>query len=41
MTEFVDLKPKIYSYLIYDGSGDKKAKGKMTCAIKAKWNLKT
>ena len=27
MTEFVGLRPKIYPYLIDDGSGDKTAKG--------------
>ena len=27
MTDFVDLRPKSYSYLIEDGNKDKKAKG--------------
>ena len=34
MTEFVALRPKIYSYLVGDGGGDKKAKGTKTCVIK-------
>ena len=34
MTEFVELRPKIYSYLIDDGSNDKKAKGTRKCVIK-------
>ena len=31
MTEFVTLRPKTYSYLMDDGNGDKKAKGKKMC----------
>ena len=34
MTEFVGLRPKTYSYLIYDGNSDKKAKGTKKCVIK-------
>ena len=34
MTEFVELRPKIYSYLIDDGSNDKKRKGTKKCVIK-------
>ena len=36
MTEFVGLRAKTYSYLIDDGSGDKKAKGIKKCVIKEK-----
>ena len=36
MTEFVALRPKIYSYLMDNGNSDKKAKGKKKCAIKRK-----
>ena len=34
MTEFVGLRTKTYSYLIDNGSGDKKAKGTKKCVIK-------
>ena len=34
MTEFVALRPKIYSYLTDDGNSDKKAKGTKKCVIK-------
>ena len=34
MTEFVALRPKIYSYLMDDGGRDKKAKGTKKCVIK-------
>ena len=36
MTEFVGLRAKTYSYLIDDGSEDKKAKGSKKCIIKRK-----
>ena len=32
--KFVGLRVKTYSYLIYDGSKDKKEKGTEKCAIK-------
>ena len=34
MTEFVALRPKTYSYLMDDGSNDKKAKRTKKCVIK-------
>ena len=34
MTKFVGLRAKTYSYLIDDGSEDKKAKGTKKCVIK-------
>ena len=34
MTEFVRPRPKIYSYLIDGGSGDKKAKVARECLMK-------
>ena len=34
MTEFVALRPKIYSYLMDDGNTDKKAKRTKKCVIK-------
>ena len=34
MTEFCDLRPKTYSYLMDDGGSDKKAKGTAKCVIK-------
>ena len=34
MTEFVELRPKTYSYLMDDGNTDKKAKGTKKCVIK-------
>ena len=36
MTNFVGLKAKTYSYLIHEGSEDKKAKGIKKCVIKTK-----
>ena len=36
MTKFVGLKAKAYSYLIDDGSEDKKVKGTKKCVIKRK-----
>ena len=36
MTKFVGLNLKAYSYLVDDGSEDKKAKGTKTCVIKRK-----
>ena len=36
MRRFVRLRVKTYSYLIHDGSEDKKAKGTKTCVIKRK-----
>ena len=36
MTKFVGLRAKTYSYLIDDGSEDKKAKGTKKCTIKRK-----
>ena len=36
MTKFVRLRAKTYSYLIDDGSEDKKAKGTKKCVIKRK-----
>ena len=40
MTKFVGLRTKTYSYLIDDGSEDKKAKGTKKCVIKKNLNLK-
>ena len=40
MTKFVELRAKAYSYLIDDGSEDKKAKGIKKCVIKRKLTLK-
>ena len=34
MTEFVALRPKLYSYKKLDGVEDKKCKGIKTCVIK-------
>ena len=34
ITKFVGLRAKTYSYLIDDGSEDKKAKGTKSCVIK-------
>ena len=39
MTKFVGLRAKIYSYLIDNGSEDKKTKGIKKCAIKRKLKL--
>ena len=36
MTEFITLRPKVYTYLTYDGKEDKKAKGTKKCVIKRK-----
>ena len=36
MKKFVGIRAKTYSYLIYDGSEDKKAKGRKKCIIKRK-----
>ena len=36
MTKFVGLRAQTYSYLIDDGSEDKKAKGPKKCVIKRK-----
>ena len=36
ITKFVGLRAKTYSYLIDDGSEDKKAKGTKKCVIKRK-----
>ena len=40
MTKFVELRGKIYSYLINDGNEDKKEKGKKKCVIKKNLTLK-
>ena len=34
MIEFVALRPKTYSYLISNGSNDKKARGTKKCVLK-------
>ena len=34
MTEFVALRPKLYSYKVLDGSEDKKRKGIKKCVVK-------
>ena len=36
MTKFVGLRAETYSYLIYDGSESKKAKGTKKCVMKRK-----
>ena len=36
MSKFVGLRAKTYSYLIDDGSEDKKAKGTKKCVVKRK-----
>ena len=36
MTKFVRIRAKPYSYLIDDGSEDKKAKGRKPCVVKRK-----
>ena len=41
MTRFVRLRAKAYSYLIDDGSEDKKPKGRKKCAIKRKFKFKS
>ena len=40
LTRFAGLRAKTYSYLIDDGSKDKKAKGKKSASLKEKLNLK-
>ena len=40
MTKFVGLRAKTYSYLIDDGSEDKKAKGTKKCIIKRELKFK-
>ena len=40
MTEFAALRPKTYSYLVDDGSSDKKAKGTKKCVIKRRHDYK-
>ena len=40
LKEYVGLRAKTYSYLIDDGSKDKKAKGKKSASLKEKLNLK-
>ena len=40
ITKFVELRAKTYSYLIDDGSEDRKAKDTKKCVIKGKLNLK-
>ena len=39
MIKFIGLRAKTYSYLIGDGSEDKKAKGTKNCVIKRKRKL--
>ena len=39
MREFVRLRAKTYSYLIDDGSEDKKAKNRKKCVIKRKLRI--
>ena len=36
MTQFIGLRAKTHSYLVDDGSGNKKAKGTKRCGIKRK-----
>ena len=40
MTKFIGSRSKTYSYLINDGSEDKKEKGTKQCFIKKTLNLK-
>ena len=40
VTKVVKLIAKTYSYVIYDGSEDKKTKGTKKCALKENLNLK-
>ena len=40
MTKFVGLRAKTCSYLLDDGSGDKKARGTETCVVKRKPKFK-
>ena len=39
MTHFCALRAKTYSYLVYDGQEEKKAKGTKKCVIKKRLNL--
>ena len=41
MIKFVGLRAKTYSYLIDDGSEDKKAKGTKNCVIRRKPNFES
>ena len=34
MTEFAALRPKVYSFLVEDGKGEKKVKGVKKCVVK-------
>ena len=38
-TMFLRLRPRTYSYLTYDGGGDKKAKGTKKCIIKQRFKF--
>ena len=40
MTEFIRLRAETYSYLIYDGNENKKAKGTKRCVMKIKIKFK-
>ena len=40
MIKFVALSQKAYSYLMYDGNSDKKAKGTKKCVIKRELKFK-
>ena len=40
LKEYVGLRAKTYSYLIDDGSKDKKAKGEKSVSLKEKLNLR-
>ena len=40
MIKFVALSQKTYSYLMYDGNSDKKAKGTKKCLIKRELKFK-
>ena len=39
--KFVDLRAKSYSYFIYDGCEDRKAKGTKKCVIKRKFRFES
>ena len=39
MTKFVEIRSKLYSYLLDESSEDKKPKGTKKCAIKRKLEL--
>ena len=41
MIKFVALRPKTYSYLMYDGNCNKKAKGTKKCIIKREIKFKS